>query len=555
MGCDIIDINPGTGIWSATIHDYLKPRKHILIEPDTDVYTPRLKALLDAPDSKYALVPKSGIVWRHLEEILTETHLPFQESLKPGDPRLEQPNNTLLLVASLGFHPRLRFRGFASFSQLIIHQLVGSIRTQTLLQKYGQVRMLIWIGDVEARRVIPKTLSHRRPSSIEAEIYSDVSEIASSTALSARLDSGFTASNTLEVLDRMTAAGITVPLERESDAMQLVKSGVPDALGDNRRRRRRERKNIESEEGFTDEPVEGVEKWTPGVMNKNMLNHTFHARLNSLEEDFQNGGFEEKIELPKNLEVEHENTERLLWTPEYGLLQLLRRQHRSGRILLPSRQDMVEELVTLMGLERQSFLLPQGASRQKAINKITAKGAAILDRVDNLPEYAIEDLLYFIDTFQSGISTPPFLLWDRRQVEPLKVRPDEFVPAQEMTLLDIQPKPLWPILRENYPENMETFDFILGNLMTTPSQPLKKGFDALAPGAFEWMVDHCPLLTDPTQGGSYHPATLRVRMLTPGMLKQIIEAWMTWPFRPSRYELIARSGSDIHDPANAEDEL
>jgi transcription factor 1 len=41
---------------------------------------------------------------------------------------------------------------------------------------------------------------------------------------------------------------------------------------------------------------------------------------------------------------------------------------------------------------------------------------------------------------------------------------------------------------------------------------------------------------------------MTVRCLTLDMFKEIIEAWMRWPFRPDRYELMSRMGSVAYDP-------
>ncbi|KAF4535259.1 S-adenosyl-l-methionine-dependent methyltransferase [Lasiodiplodia theobromae] len=59
--CDIVDVNPGAGLWSSKIHDFLKPRRHLLLEVD-DFYTPCLQPLLDAPGSKYIRGPATDSV-------------------------------------------------------------------------------------------------------------------------------------------------------------------------------------------------------------------------------------------------------------------------------------------------------------------------------------------------------------------------------------------------------------------------------------------------------------------------------------------------------------
>src|ERR1700693_5894906 len=86
IGCDIIEVNPGIGIWSEKLHNVLKPRTHILFEADHRLYQPILQPLLDAPGSTFKLIPKSGLVWGHMEKVLSDEYLPHQEPLVRGDP-------------------------------------------------------------------------------------------------------------------------------------------------------------------------------------------------------------------------------------------------------------------------------------------------------------------------------------------------------------------------------------------------------------------------------------------------------------------------------------
>jgi transcription factor 1 len=39
------------------------------------------------------------------------------------------------------------------------------------------------------------------------------------------------------------------------------------------------------------------------------------------------------------------------------------------------------------------------------------------------------------------------------------------------------------------------------------------------------------------------------------MYKEIIEAWLRWPFRPTRFELMARTGSGAYDPDDDSGEM
>ena len=154
---------------------------------------------------------------------------------------------------------------------------------------------------------------------------------------------------------------------------------------------------------------------------------------------------------------------------------------------------------------------------------------------------------YTLDNWVAYRQDPPLLYWDRRRAEPLKANATEFFPKADLVLLDLQPRSLWPILQENFPKNYDVLEYILSNLLNQPSQTVQEGLKSLAPGAFESLVPECPSITDPKKGGNPHLDVMTVRCLTLEMLKELIEAWTKWPFRPTRREVLAKMGSEIHD--------
>ncbi|KFX87943.1 hypothetical protein O988_09215, partial [Pseudogymnoascus sp. VKM F-3808] len=148
---------------------------------------------------------------------------------------------------------------------------------------------------------------------------------------------------------------------------------------------------------------------------------------------------------------------------------------------------------------------------------------------------------------------PALLVWDRRLMEPLIVKPSEFAPAQPMALLDFQPRSIWPSLREEGLGSYDYFEFMLASLFVMPKQSVVAGLRALAPGAEEWILPRCPALRDVEKGGCVDLEMLTVRSLTEGMLREMFEAFMAWPFRPSKAEMVARGGSqDLHGDTEGE---
>ena len=220
-------MNPGAGLWSSKLHDALKPRSHILFEPDFELYKPFLQPLLDKRGSKYKLVPKSGILWDNLNLVKSKKYLPDQEVLARGDPRLEKSNESLLFIANLGHYPSKAYQGFSSISALMVHQLLSAIRTHSIFQEYGLVRMLIWMHDKEKKVPYPRVISHRKKFSIEAEISCEnIFEIAGSDEFASRFrrEHGLDLDGARSILKRMTDANIETPSARmgklQSDAIE-----------------------------------------------------------------------------------------------------------------------------------------------------------------------------------------------------------------------------------------------------------------------------------------------------------------------------------------------
>lgn len=505
-GCDLLDINPGAGIWSSKIHDYLEPRTHILMEPDYKLYQPLLQHLIDAPDSTYKLIPKSGIVWGHLETVITPEYLPFQVAPPSGDPRLEQPNNTLLVIANVSFSPKKPYRGFASLTQMVTYQFLSAMKAHSLFQKYGLVRMLLWINDEEKTLILPRSMASRRKVGIEAEIIcSKVEEVASSADETGRWvrEHSLILDSARKVVEKMKKSGIQTPPGRESKTMQELSSNGGEARH---------------------------KLWTECDSFMNEL-RVFERADNSGYLDTMKNGREIRDRMKKmrytKLSIEHQARDRAQILDEFDALYVERRA-----------------LATARG--------PEADIRREALVKREAEWAF---EVANLSENNMNEIRVCCQNRLALHIDPPLLLWDRREYEPLKLHKDEFSPQQEMCLLDLQPQSIWPILRKDYPENYDILEYMLSSLFATAAQSLKDGLKGLVPGAYEWIDQECKIIKDPLQGGNPDLSKLCVRLLTIDMLQEMVEAWSRWPFRPSKFEMLSRTGSSVHDPDSDADDL
>ncbi|KAI9743195.1 MAG: hypothetical protein M1818_003039 [Claussenomyces sp. TS43310] len=519
MNCDIIDINPGIGLFSSKLHEVLKPRTHVLMEPDETLYMQYLQPLLDQENSKYRFLPSSGVIWANLDKFEKDKMLPKQELLSKGDPRLEQKNDTLLMVANLGYYPAKPYMGFPSVTSLMIHQLLSAVRAHALFQGYGLVRMLVWMLDKEKKQVLPRVVTQRRKSTLEAEIACEnIFEIAGSDELVAndRREHGIDLESARMVGRRMEEANITTPSGRVG-SLQAEAANA----------------SLQSENSTSSVIRPFVKELAD--LKARYARHEFPACY-----DANGDPVYVDLDDPKKTLT----TRKYALTPEYDrLCKLLYRtasvNTKTARVDLALEE--YEEIVGLLeGIQGHDPVATssQRAALHKRLEEWESDVSMLTGNLASQVWQRLEDRRLFRQD-------PSVLLWDRRPAEPLKVEATEFFPQQDMCLLDFHPKPTWSIFnaRAGNLTNYDDFEFMLTGLFITPTQSIVRGMTAAAPGAAEWILPRCPSLTDPTRGGAVDLEHLSVRSLSADMFREIFEAWMDWPFRPSKSEMLVRLGS------------
>jgi transcription factor 1 len=237
------------------------------------------------------------------------------------------------------------------------------------------------------------------------------------------------------------------------------------------------------------------------------------------------------------------------YTPEFQQLSQLRSQQKLLKKKWKKISDVLGEFDDIMSMQKQVASL-EGASAEGLKCEFEERYKAFMEKVatTDFGRGLDGQVGYTLDNRIAFRQEPPLLYWDRRRADPLKADVEEFYPKSDMALLDLQPRPLWPILRDNYPENYDVLEYILSTLLVAPRQSIRDGFQSLAPGAFEWLIPECPSITDIKKGGNPHLDAMTVRCLNVDMYMEIVEAWIKWPFRPTRNEILSRMGSDIYDP-------
>jgi transcription factor 1 len=528
VGCDILDINPGPAIWSSKVHQLLQPRKHILMEPD-EIYLPFLEPLLNSADSTYALHRGSGIVWNQLEKVLTEEHLPHQKELSRTDPRSFEPNETLLVLVNISFYPKRVYHGFSSLAHMIQHQLMSSITHRSLYHKYGLVRMLVWMDDLDRFLALPRHIHTKKKSSVETAVScSHITEVASTTLPPPHFARHFDAEleSARKTMAKMEVNGIKTPPGRESAFFEQLSDMTIEVDGLLRNRAEVERFSKELPELEAQYAAKEFEKYI-------------------YPEDEVRRRVIENVE-GKTIGSRGAPNMSPYFSPLYMRMRSLRhlknhidRRTRNGENMVFEQQELIS---------RQAELHHStGSVAQEEKERLARLRKDIETRVLRLPDLQnIRYLTTLLETDRFSRTEPSGFLFDRRDVEPLRVKTDEFFPKRELALIDFEPREVWSVLKEDI-AHYNVLEYVLFSFGQFPSWTVDAALKALWPGAYDYLVKECPSITDPLRGGDSDLTMITARSLNNDHIKDIVEAWIRWPFRPSRSQLLSRLSSVFDD--------
>ncbi|KAF3763421.1 S-adenosyl-L-methionine-dependent methyltransferase [Cryphonectria parasitica EP155] len=508
-GCDLISVYPGSGLWDRALHDAVQPRSHLLLEPDADFYQPFLKPLLDRDGVR--ILPKSGIVWDELNKILTPENFPNQVETSK-DPKVPPPrNDTLLVTMNLSMYPKRRFTVFDSVSRLVVYQLIQSMRTSTLFQKYGQVRVLIWIPDDEKAQLVPRTTTNRNKLAIQGELTTEyIAEVCCTDHV---VEAGVSVKKT----DRIRNDQIDLESARQT-LLRMREGGFETPPG----RKTQIVKMLEELQLPLNEPISLMEI-------KNIRDKTTsveHRKLLDLQEKGR-------------LEEDSAQSTRLQRLKHYHS----RQDREEVRIF-----DWVRQFDEIMDAYGEAARATTPKAREKKLARAKEKEADFDERLQKLSSQMHGQVCHTRDQLhliRQPAELGSILSWDRRPWEPLTVDATDFFPNVPCALLDIQPKAPSPLLRAAGPGSSNSgdiFDLLLSTLLWTRSATLRKQLDQVWPGTYDGIIDNVPSVADPAKGGIPLKGSMAitVRVLNQLQMVEILEAFMKWPFRPSYADLVGR---------------
>jgi mitochondrial transcription factor 1 len=471
------------------------------MEPEPAVYEPFLVPLLSRPNVR--LLPRVGIDWAALTQTLTPEFFPHQKEHSFHSPDALKRNDTLLVTANFSLFPPRRFQQFASVAQLVLYQLISAIRTSSLFQKYGLVRMLIWVQDADKKSMLPRLIQGRTRVAAEAELATEwLHEVAAYDPPPEDDQSRFSRSADIDresirgVVQRMQESGMTTPDGRKTRRLQAMLDG----------------KALEDADTA---PVYGTRQ-------------IIVSEWQGLEARLAAGQLDNDPALLKRVKYLRS---RINWEA--------------------LRQQKIDPLLA----EGSAIAALKAAGDQPA--ETAAREAAWIAAIDGLEVSLRKQFRMYRDNQHIFHQTPPVLQWDRRAYEPLTLNPiEELFPNVPCTLLDIQPKAMDPLFRQFGPGSSRAGDYfeaLLKIIWSTESQELQAALNRVWMGAGDTIVPQMASLRDPSRGGinlGGYGGEMVPRILNADQLHELLERWMEWPFKPGYMEFIGRTSegeSDVDD--------
>ncbi|KAF4556283.1 Hypothetical protein D9617_1g081590 [Elsinoe fawcettii] len=551
-GCDIIDVNPGACVWSQRIHELLRPRTHILLEPEKKYHKSFIKPLI-AKDSTYKFLDVHGThlsrYWSTYEKLWADGLLPKREDLSEDDSSLRRPNRKLLVTGNM--QRWYKVDGFKkagmvnSFSTTLGH-FIHSAQSNTLFHKYGLVKMLLWAPEQAKLHTIPWLIQGRTTMSASFDLVADITEVAGRPGL----------------------------LEGSEDDKRGALADRPrpfafDKLSSFWTRQRMQTSNLSMPSGRTppiasevqDMKVEQIQDLVREV-DINVKNPPGQSTLAEHQDIVR--------QLSKSASAFMKDQRSMLRLKKQEV-QEVNRPFFEKSIYKPVPIPFKDRFATFIRLSKLQVeaeaafchLAPVMSAEQRsaAEKRLLQSAADIRDGIygKNTLEFRMyaERFRILFDEQRCLLLDKPPLAFDYRPYEALATRREDFWPDIPLMLLEINP------LERNFASDITSKEEatsimrgLLKGLYGRKGLSVWDGLDAICPGAGEDMYEAVPELKNPRYGGRLDPKDLKIYALPRILLEKLVVAYLEWPFRPSEHEMakmgLGSSGSTALDGVESE---
>jgi transcription factor 1 len=523
--CDVIDINPGVGLWSKALHQILEPRRHVLVEPELKHYTDSLGPLLNSRGSRYrhatnleeAFDPERGL----LSEYATG------KGASPG--KLPEFNQSLLMTVNFSSRRVSQGAYLGSLGKKFFDDLFFSLFSNQAgrsLFRYGLIRILAWIPEEMGKEpFVPRTVYRRFKQTITLEAMADITEVAG-------VPGGFgtTRYRRWPELELEEYAAINARA-KENPALQVPSSRLDEPPAPDLRSIDPTPHNLKSL------PLSTDALWIPDFIQ-------VLERLKKEEPAFYRthaGG-----RIPG--ELRYKTPLQRQWAAYLREASTKHRTHmRAVEVVKQGRRLIADWKAALQDAHGQPLDLALEQQLRLRGDENHKKIQAMFETNRIWAQKALDDC-------RAADMSPPILFWSRRETHPLIVHDDEFQPSnRHMALLDVVPHP--NLLKKlNTHDKMVCFRHVMSTLSNCLSYSVPEAAKMLVHDTgVEAFLKTIRGIHDPTVGGWYDLTQLRLRALPADMFVEIALAYERWPFRP-RTETMLLAAPDSQATYSAEEE-
>ncbi|KAJ4984075.1 hypothetical protein SVAN01_10431 [Stagonosporopsis vannaccii] len=529
-GCDVLDINPGAGLWSQKLHAFLQPRSHVLMEPSPERYGSFLDPLLNAPGSRFKLVSKDTNELESYTQMLDEGVFPTQTRVDPHDNSGQELNTSLLVTGMLVWDPTLPGLGFDSMAKQLYNLFSSAVRTNDLFHAYGRVRTLFWVGADDFRPIIAESIGKFDKNNCLLELTQQMEMIVNAPRTERKVARGasgrdvhYEVESTVRAIQSARESGMALFADREDHMYKVAAEIEKISKGSGR-------SNLTwMHEYLLERNRKG--DTTVGLLNTSTLQHLEH--LLELQKKYPDVDFEamgnardSKTKRTKNFWKGREDHPAREEAHGFSLIKSADRARIAKKEQMESIADVGDELYQT---ECRALRAQDGTKEKEELMQRITELDAQWDKLNSsvptvyraVPANVIDDRIC--------LRTPPRprIQWDRRPFEPLTMFPEESWPPNRLALISSTPHPRPAGQTVDFYEWAHDFVYALLDL---PSESLPEALDKMQHGLSQ-IIESCPSLTNPDKGGRLLMKHLRVRMLTGEMIDELVAAYRDWPFK------------------------
>ncbi|GIZ38293.1 hypothetical protein CKM354_000171300 [Cercospora kikuchii] len=565
-GCTIIDLHPGSCLWSRKVHNLLRPKCHLLLEPESQ-YQEYVDDLLNEPQSTYKHIDLPGAM--HQEIAATYNQLfqddgPIPVSNRASNSGPLSANPPILVIGSLNRRKSLKYSGksFSGSVASIYHFCYGAL-VNDYMHRSGPVRMLLWTPEQDRIHFLPQRAMYRNNSEATVSMGMHVQTAVAVEQIIARRKlnewssrsrwSGFHLASEDMVRARAEQYGMKVP-----EGRQLFQLGS-DGKGSSKKQAAKHSPyeiRYETKEQVGEALDELLRRWNERTTGRRYPIKTDlpHGKV-PVEKLYQYLTFPELADAlcedpSKSFKAAARTRTRSDSGIQHGSLPKLEMESsawkgKPGNLTMLTGTDVriaffADAALCGISLELHCKILEDQGIDVTELKKSLVKFAdTIVEQVERKRQVYYADFHRLVDDWTSFFAPSQLLMADRRHYEPLQADPADFNANQNLCLLDCIPTNCdleVPGLADRPKAALACRD-IINFLYQYRGQSVTSALEKLAPNASTDLVNLVPAITDPRKGGRLDPKHLKVRQLTCEMLEGLTRAWFEWPFKPDGWEV------------------